>query len=340
MKNIIFNKRGSAVKSFFRDLIESPDTLAIDVNVPCKNKLLDLIRMVHTSQTIRKKVNLPFQDIWFSMKEIRAFADEVSNFIFVSEALAFINIDVLKKIKREYPKSRFIVIVFDSIHADVRNLVVGRPLILGFPWDLALSFNQDDCDEFGFRNLELKYYSVPEIFRNREKSEVHSDISYIGGAQPNDTRVAKIREIYRYLVGRQVSCSFVITNWPDQKDGIRYEKDYIPYEEFVRIENESNCILEVVKEGQRSNTARYFEAVLLNKKLLTNNPNIKTLPFYDERYMRYFETVYDIDPQWVRAAEPVDYHYNGEFSPVHIPALIDKYLAEEGDRSRKQSLPE
>ena len=99
MKNIIFNKRGSAVKSFFRDLIESPDTLAIDVNVPCKNKLLDLIRMVHTSQTIRKKVNLPFQDIWFSMKEIRAFADEVSNFIFVSEALAFINIDVLKKIQ-------------------------------------------------------------------------------------------------------------------------------------------------------------------------------------------------------------------------------------------------
>ncbi len=326
MKNIIFNKYGSTAKNFFKDLIESPDTLDVDVNVPCSNKLLDLLRMVHTSQTIRKHIDLPFQDIWFSMSRIKTFADEVSNFIFVSESLAFINMDVLKKIRRTYPKSRFVVVVFDSMHADVRNLVLGRKLILEFPWDLALSFNQEDCEEFGFKNLELMYFSIPEIFKTGEQFDLKKDISYIGGAQPNDTRVPKIREIYRYLRGNNVDCNFVITNWPDQKDGIRYEKDYIPYEEFVRIENEGNCILEVVKDGQNFNTARYFEAILLNKKLLTNNPGLKFLPFYDERYMRSFETIYDIDPEWVKKIEPVDYHYNNEFSPIHIPELIEKYL--------------
>ncbi len=235
MKNIIFNKYGSTAKNFFKDLIESPDTLDVDVNVPCSNKLLDLLRMVHTSQTIRKHIDLPFQDIWFSMSRIKTFADEVSNFIFFSESLAFINMDVLKKIRRTYPKSRFVVVVFDSMHADVRNLVLGRKLILEFPWDLALSFNQEDCEEFGFKNLELMYFSIPEIFKTGEQFDLKKDISYIGGAQPNDTRVPKIREIYRYLRGNNVDCNFVITNWPDQKDGIRYEKDYVPYEEFVRI---------------------------------------------------------------------------------------------------------
>ena len=45
------------------------------------------------------------------------------------------------------------------------------------------------------------------------------------------------------------------------------------------------------------------------------------MPFYDARYMKYFETVSDIDFDWVRRKEKIDYHYNNEFSPVY---LLDK----------------
>ena len=42
MKNIIFNKYGSAAKNLFNDLIDLPETLDIDVNIPRKNKVVEL----------------------------------------------------------------------------------------------------------------------------------------------------------------------------------------------------------------------------------------------------------------------------------------------------------
>lgn len=57
----------------------------------------------------------------------------------------------------------------------------------------------------------------------------------------------------------------------------------------------TNCILEILQEGQYQQSIRYFEAIIYNKKLLTNNKNVKNLPYFDERYMRYFSSITDID---------------------------------------------
>ena len=67
---------------------------------------------------------------------------------------------------------------------------------------------------------------------------------------------------------------------------------------------------------------RYFEAIVYNKKLLTNNPEVVELPYYDERYMRVFESIEDIDVDWVKAIEKIDYKYKGEFSPLGIIEYI------------------
>lgn len=93
----------------------------------------------------------------------------------------------------------------------------------------------------------------------------------------------------------------------------------------------SNCILEVLIEGMTGATLRYNEAVCYNKKLLTNNKNIVNLPFYDPRYMRVFDSPDDIDVEWVRKQVPIDYHYDGRFSPTHI---IDEILELEEQRQR------
>lgn len=76
-----------------------------------------------------------------------------------------------------------------------------------------------------------------------------------------------------------------------------------------------NCILEIVRKNFIGFTQRYYEAVIFNKKLLTNNKEITELAYYDERYMQYFEKIEDIDWEWVRREVEVDYHYQGDFSP-------------------------
>ena len=90
---------------------------------------------------------------------------------------------------------------------------------------------------------------------------------------------------------------------------------WISYQEVLEKISESNCILEILQEKQKTQSIRYFEAVAYNKKLLTNNPNIFSLPFYDKRYMRYFESIQEIDFDWIRSKEVPNYNYQGEFSP-------------------------
>jgi hypothetical protein len=99
---------------------------------------------------------------------------------------------------------------------------------------------------------------------------------------------------------------------------IHTPKDYLTYQDVLKNELNAQCILDVVQKGQTALTLRPYEAVVYNRKLVTNNKSILKFPFYDERFMRYFEYPEDIDWNWVKAKATVDYGYKGEFSPVHL----------------------
>ena len=45
------------------------------------------------------------------------------------------------------------------------------------------------------------------------------------------------------------------------------------------------------------------------------------MPYYDERYMKYFRTVEDIDTSWIKEKVVVDYKYKGDFS-------LDKFFCD------------
>ena len=94
--------------------------------------------------------------------------------------------------------------------------------------------------------------------------------------------------------------------------------DHLPYQEVLKRELSSVCLLDITQKNQSAFTLRPYEAVVYNKKLLTNNKNIKQFKYYDERYMRYFEKADDIDWDWVKEDIPVDYSYKGDFSPVYL----------------------
>ena len=97
----------------------------------------------------------------------------------------------------------------------------------------------------------------------------------------------------------------------------------LPYEKVISDVKSSNCILEIVQSGQSAQTARYFEAICYNKKLLTNNFSINKFPFYNKKYMKCFQTYDEIDLDWVRTKEEIDYGYKNEFSPLKILDLIN-----------------
>jgi hypothetical protein len=99
---------------------------------------------------------------------------------------------------------------------------------------------------------------------------------------------------------------------------IRTPENAMLYNDVLTKELEAKCILDIVQEGQIALSLRPYEAVCYNRKLLTNNRTILKFPFYNPQYMQFFEKVNDIDWNWVKEDIAVDYHYNGEFSPIRL----------------------
>ena len=66
----------------------------------------------------------------------------------------------------------------------------------------------------------------------------------------------------------------------------------------------------------------------MKKKILTNNPNIYRMPCCaeDSSGVRLYHKVDEIDWDFLKREEEVDYHYNGEYSAEKLIKRIEDVL--------------
>lgn len=112
-------------------------------------------------------------------------------------------------------------------------------------------------------------------------------------------------------------------------DGIEFIS-WQTYPETILQDLRANCILEVLQPGQNGYSLRMEEAVMLNKKLLTNNPLVKESKYYNPRYIYCFQKTNEIDWDFVKERIDVDYHYEGEYSGLYFIEQVKRML--KGDK--------
>ena len=288
-----------------------------------KNVLLKIIRKVHLSKKLGKIVHLPLKRIWYDLSELQI--EKNNNYVIMMLPNVFFDYDIsiIKRYKK-YKNVKLVLILLDTVGV---NTPAGRlidTLYKDKMWDYILSYDYNDVQKYGFYYLDESYYSKPEI----EEQEIKSDAYFIGAVKPG--RTEEIVELFKVLKENNVNVEFDIFNKHDGRY-IEYEdknfhmlKQRKSYMEVLKETKQTNCIIELMQEGQQAQSARYFEAVCFNKKLLTNNKNLKRLSFYNEKYMKYFDKFEDIDFEWVKKKEKIDYGYKGEFSPIHIIEKIEE----------------
>ena len=152
-----------------------------------------------------------------------------------------------------------------------------------------------------------------------------SDIFYIGFYKGGREKI--IGQIFDKLKKQGVKCDFRVVSDKlriIENSSLNTTNKKLIYPEVVSCVKNTNCVLEILQNDQNTQSIRYFEAVVYNKKLLTNNPNVVKLPYYNPLYMRYFQKIEDIDPEWLKTEEIIDYGYKGDFSPVHLIDYIEK----------------
>ena len=243
--------------------------------------------------------------------------------IIESGFLRRIDEEFLYKIKNS--KVKFCLLLIDSMKADSPDLVLAKERIFNIEWHEVYTIDKDDALQYGWKCIGLNYYSKPNI----QPKPIKTDAYFVGGLKGN--REETILTLYRYLKKCNVNAKFELFCHSQEQfgqkldgEGLCYYTSWRPYGELLKEIASTNCIIEILQENQGCQSIRYFEAIALNKKLLTNNKHIFELPFYNPKYMKYFDKIEDIDISWIMAREDVNYHYNNEFTPRLFLERIEK----------------
>lgn len=172
----------------------------------------------------------------------------------------------------------------------------------------------DDCQKYGFNYFPLVY---PKQNVSGLNTKVINDLYFLGS---DGGRVDCLHDIYDFLSKKGVICDFNIVGVDTEKcthSGIVYNQKMSTIANLQHVLN-SNCVLEIMHDGMNAVTSRYPEVLSLKKKLLTNNKRIAEEAFYNSKYIKIFNTIEDIDVEWIKKIEEVDYGYNNDFSAINF----------------------
>ncbi|MGB4659589.1 MAG: hypothetical protein WBI07_10435, partial [Mobilitalea sp.] len=108
---------------------------------------------------------------------------------------------------------------------------------------------------------------------------------FIGSAKD---RLELIFDVFHRLKKEGIVCDFYLSGVPSSKkikdDGLHYIHK-MSYIENLKHVVRTKCILEIVQGNAKSSTLRTWEAIMYEKKLLTNNSTIVNDFYYDENYI-------------------------------------------------------
>lgn len=315
MKKVLVLQAYTMASVIYRDLIEDKDTEVLYVNKNDVGRIARIIRGAHTSIRATQLGELPLKRLWYHKILLDTYTKDCV-YIFQLDSAMRVGLSNLQYLQQKM-KANNILILLDSVNAHSWTMKYARPYIFSKVWSEIASFDLEDCKKYGFTYIGYSYYSKLPL-KNKYKAEI--DLYYAGRIKNEDSRFDNLKDIINRGKNR-VNSKFVITGIKDKSvkiAGVLIYNENLPYETILDDVIKSNCILELIQPGQSNQTVRYFEAVCYNKKLLTNNPNLQSLPFYNPEFMKYFETASDIDFEWVGQRDNINYHYNNFFSPLKI----------------------
>lgn len=227
--------------------------------------------------------------------------------IFNSALLHYYTKEYFERLRRKHPNIRYILYIIDPMPEGLWREI--QDVIDVF--DQVMTIHPYNCKKYGFQYLPYAYAEPMEISPDKDVAE--TELFYCGVL--DEYRVKLIDDIVEQCEKYHIDFDFWLKpyeNNPIRNKHVHYSM--IPYEENVQRLKKADCILEIMHEGYVGITQRYLEAVIYNKRLISNNQEMKELPYYNPHYMQYFERVEDIDWDWLRNDEKIDYHYQGEFS--------------------------
>lgn len=208
----------------------------------------------------------------------------------------------------------------------VRQLHIQQLKGLGFH---IFTFDPGDAQRYGLTLTQQVYRSVEGL---RQPLPEAFDIYFLGQDKHRFETLRTLAELWHSLGLR--TCLRMVPE-PGQTyapvPGLEVLAHSIDYPSNIDSINRARCLLEITQANQSGLTVRCLEALFFDKKLITNNPCVQTLPFYNPA--RFFILGQD-DPQALPAflqapmpplppgaLQPYDFaHWVQQFDHITAPA--------------------
>ena len=226
-------------------------------------------------------------------------------------------------LKDKYSNAKFVYYVWDSI--------VNFPNIIEFysSFDRYISFDKKDCEKYGFEFLPLFYSD--ECFDVKEEYD-YSSLMTVSKYKMKDFNMV-MNCIPKELIGNNYlylkhKSSFVYNKIFHKNIYAGYKMNDFHYkpltpEESTKLLASAKAVIDIPMKNQNGLTIRTFEALHLNKKIITTNENIKTYDFYCK------ENIFIINEEKKIPIEFFNSSFNKDFSlgeKYSINSFIDELL--------------
>lgn len=323
----IFSYIDQDKEGIYRDLTLEQNKGIIDFipsHIIFKNKYLEKVKKGLLSNKMgHNMVGKFFQAVFANLEHYPYQQDTQYYIIIPSTSVGKLSIRYIKHFIDKHDNVKLFPILTDSMHASSPHMENVRSKLFSPVWEKVLTFDKNDAEEYGFTWFGYTWYSS---YNEIEPSNEKTDLFYIGYKKGN--RENLIANIYMEAKKHNINCDFRVVS-QEEKEIIEgcdlcYTTQRYRYPEVVSHIKASNCLLEVLQEGQNTQTIKYYEAVAYGKKLLTNYMHVKELPFYNESQIRYFRDISEIDWEWVKKPVECEYEYQNEFSPIKIVDFIKR----------------
>lgn len=259
-------------------------------------------------------------------------------FIFFELSPMAANIDFIFHLNTKYPQMKSVFYFFNILPAE-SSWFISKMNGMKSLYDKVLSFDEIDAEKYGLIHYDLFMSNL--IKENRkDKGSQKNDLLFLG---QNKERINLLSEIYEFLTPKNILCKFKIYSDSSQKnileeiisdinidsyEGIDFFNQWQSYSDIIDETLSTQCILEIVKDPSHSGcTLRTMEAIVLKKKLLTNNRYIVDKAFFNKNQMSVFNSPEEIDVDFIKKEMNEEDFVDPELvSPKKLLQFIDSLL--------------
>lgn len=314
-------------KYAFHDFIINPKITYIE-DFPTTG-ITESVRRLCYNPRLNKRLSIPFKHCWTPLF-LRSVKGQHNCFLIMEN---WIRLEpathLLQYLRSHYPDSKIVFFAQDLVDR-VCDLYTDKPIDVDYVkkyTDLFITYDHIDAEKYNLTYHPTVYSSVQVAI---DDTIPYTDVFFLGR---DKGRLGLLADMCKQFTKNGLKCCFFILDVPLEQQiecpGIYYIDHPISYKKNLQYISRTKCIVELLQPNARSATFRMWEAIVFNKKLLTNNPEAASSPFFHPAYVSVFDKKEDIDFTFVRQGERSPFGLGNPFKSAIRPDTILSFIEQQ-----------